>query len=215
MIRRFSVGIRCLKWLGPLCALILSVHAQATLQITTPTPGTIVSPGETFAVYVTASGGPFLALAIIAYDPIGGGGSQLLTAPPYQFAMTIPPATTPGLYPLSAFGKTSTGTFVDSEPIMIDVERADSPRTITPDLTQLGMAVGDRDVILLTGTYADGSQVYLHKSTQTRWILSSPGIVAVGPQGQITALRVGSVALTITHKQKTVIVPILVKSDPR
>jgi hypothetical protein len=62
--------------------------AQATLQITAPKPGTIVNPGQTFVVEVSASGGPFTNVSAIA--PAYASSSQTLSSPPYQFSFTIP-----------------------------------------------------------------------------------------------------------------------------
>jgi len=68
--------------------------AQATLQITSPADGTLVSPGQTITVTVSASpGGVFTGVGVGGEGPIAL--SQLLTVPPYQFAVKIPSTTTP------------------------------------------------------------------------------------------------------------------------
>jgi hypothetical protein len=190
-----------------------SILAQDTLRIMTPAEGTIVNPGGTVVVYVTASGGPFKSVSIGAPDPIKG--SQLLTTAPYQFGITIPATTTPGLYPLTALGNTNAGTLIMSDPIMIDVERPDSPQNVTTDGTQLELAVGDRTVIPVAGTYADGSNVDLHKSTQTRYDARPPGVISVSRDGQVTALKARVVTLTVEHKQKTAVVKVFVAPGPK
>jgi hypothetical protein len=62
--------------------------AQATLHVTSPKPGTVVNPGQTFVVEVSASGGHFTNVSALA--PPYRLNSQGLTSPPYQFSLTIP-----------------------------------------------------------------------------------------------------------------------------
>jgi Bacterial Ig domain len=64
------------------------LFAQATLQITTPTDGTVVNPGQKVVVNVSATGGPFTGVGLIA--PGNLTSTQALTAPPYQFSFTVP-----------------------------------------------------------------------------------------------------------------------------
>lgn len=78
------------------------LSAQALLQITSPTNGAIVNPGQTMVVDVSASGMVLAAARITAQDPIKSG--QVLIAPPYQFSITIPTKIRPGPYTLVAEG---------------------------------------------------------------------------------------------------------------
>src|SRR5438552_11715111 len=69
--------------------------AQPTLQITSPPDGTVVAPGQTLSIAVTASGS-FNRVGLVAHDPIGF--SQFLSAPPYQFTLVIPANIQPDSY---------------------------------------------------------------------------------------------------------------------
>lgn len=168
--------------------------AQSALQITSPADGTVVNPGHVIGVTVSDPGEPLKNVAIVGWNPIGI--SRILQAPPYQFDMEIPMEITPGKYLLTAVGTSKSGP-VDSQPVSIDVERPDLPDTISTDFKQLGMNVGDKLPISVVGTYADGSDIDLNKSSQTTFRSQSPAIATVTSEGVVTALSPGSTQIVI------------------
>ena len=80
------------------------------------------------SVSVSASGS-FQGVTVVAGDPIGL--STLLSAAPFEFTLQIPTGIQPGAYPLGAFGYTAPGNAVFSNPIAIQVERADTPVSLS------------------------------------------------------------------------------------
>jgi hypothetical protein len=176
-------------------ALVAALEAQSTLEITSPANGTVVYPGHVLGVTVSVSGPPLENVTVIGWDPIGF--TKILNAQPYQFDVEIPAKMTPGPYLLTAMGTSHSGPPVDSEPITIDVERPDQPVKITANHPQLGLNVGDRLGIQVTGTYADGSVVDLSKSTQTTFVSQAPAIATVTAEGLVTAVAPGSTAIVI------------------
>jgi hypothetical protein len=193
------------------CALALAVatgsdlNAQATLEITSPANGTVVNPGHVIGVIVAASGGAFEFVSV-AGEPIGF--SQNRSEQPYQFDIEIPEKTVPGEYTLTAIGKPVRGEAVFSQPIVIDVERADLPQKITPSSRLLDMEIGWELPIDLNGTYADGSSVDLTKSRQTTYVSESPAIATVSREGLIKAVAPGSTRIVIDGK---IAVPVTVE----
>jgi hypothetical protein len=181
------------------CALLISLSAfwpaQNILKITYPASGAIVHPGETISIYLSVSGPPLTMANIIAWDPIPS--SQLLTGPPYQFAITIPTRITPGLYFLTAVGRTATSDLLSSEPVPIDVERPDSPEKITLFPPRLDLSIGHHSSIAVSGTYKDGSIVDLTKSTQTKYFSQSPEIATVTNEGLVSAITPGTTHVII------------------
>ena len=125
--------------------------AQATLQIKTPAERTVVRPGETFVVHVTPSGSPFAGVFIAAPDLLGGG--RILKVPPYQFSVTAPATAKLGLTRLTAIGGASSGAAVYSDPVAIDIERPDSPQSVSVDHPQLELRIGRRIPVTLYGKY--------------------------------------------------------------
>lgn len=146
------------------------IRAQGSLQITNPASGTTLSPGQTVVVDVTASGGPFNGIMIVAPEDINV--DTVLSSPPYEFSFTIPSQVTPGLTTIGALGLSASGP-VTTE-IQVDIERPDSPQTITTDTSQLELAVGDSVPVQVFGTYADGTMLRLTNSTQTTYLFAGP-----------------------------------------
>src|SRR5687767_15211465 len=88
------------------------LSAQLSLQITTPANKTIVRPGQSLAVQVSATGGTFQQVVILAGHPLHS--SQILTAPPYNFTIQIPTNASPGTYSLTASGAIAPGQGTES-----------------------------------------------------------------------------------------------------
>jgi hypothetical protein len=185
--------------------------AQPTLRITSPKDRTIVNPGGTVVVNVSASGAPFLGVIVIPHDPIGV--VEGLTSPPYQFSVAIPMTIRPGLYTLTAMGRTTpAGDPVSSSPVSIDVERPDSPVSITADLTTVELPVGGKMDILVTGKYSDGSTVDLSSSTKTTYVSQATGIATVDAYGYITAVAPGLTSIVIHHGDRQTVVKAIVSA---
>ena len=122
------------------------LQAQSVLQITSPTNGTVVKSWQTILVDVSSSVQSLTGVMVATQDPIIT--SQVLTAPPYQFSITVPTQIAPGLYTLVAEAASASSDIPSSGPVSIDVERADSPQSVTtdvlPDRTASGWAGGYR-----------------------------------------------------------------------
>jgi hypothetical protein len=91
--------------------------AQSTLQITSPSNGAILNPGQMLSVTVNASGS-FQVVTVLGEGTIGFG--QQLSAPPYQFSTQIPARASAGIYKLTAVGANSTGQPIFSVPTEFD-----------------------------------------------------------------------------------------------
>jgi hypothetical protein len=120
-------------------ALALCAQAQPSIKVTSPAEGAIVNPGQTLTITVAVSGGAFDEVAARApWDP---SISKSLTSPPYQFTFTIPSTTTPGVVAVAAMGHTS-ARMVFAVPVAVDVERPDSPVSVTSLFSDLDEDVG-------------------------------------------------------------------------
>src|SRR5258708_32076781 len=115
---------------------VLARQSQPALQITTPTSGTTVSPGQTLSVTVGSPAGlTFAQVDVIAESPIGLTTST--TSLPAQFSVSIPSNIACGPRMLTAEGTTMSGQNVQSASIVIDVERADFPVSLTASTSAL------------------------------------------------------------------------------
>src|SRR6266550_6341404 len=112
------------KWLwyvflaGSICT--VPVMGQTNPQIISPANGTIVAPGQTVSVAVSAAGVSFTSVGIVTQD-IGFGPTAITTKAPYVFQVTIPNNII-GSKTITAFGTTGSGAVEFSSPIAIDVE---------------------------------------------------------------------------------------------
>jgi hypothetical protein len=173
----------------------------------------VVKPGETVVVYLSVSGQRLDAAKIAAQAPIRD--SEVLTAPPYQFSVTIPTRITPGPYALTAEGGVANLGLRFSAPVSIDVERSDSPLTIATDLSFLELPIGGRSGIRVLGTYTDGSRVDLRRSAQTAYMPQAPGIVSVSVDGLFTGVAPGSTTVVVRHQNLRCIVTVTVTRNPK
>jgi len=185
------------------------IRAQGSLQITNPASGIIINPGQTVVVDVTASGGPFNGVIIVAPGAING--NAILSSPPYEFSFTVPLQVTPGLTTIGALGLTASGP-VTAE-IQVDIERSDSPQTITADTSKLELAIGDAVPIQVFGTYSDGTVLRVTDSTQTTYLSQAPSVASVSPYGFVSAVAPGSTQIVVNGMVSvsvTVVPPIIV-----
>ncbi len=187
-------------WAWLACVYLLGVStqpalAQAKVQITSPQDGAVFRPGDIVHVSVSASGAMFQGVFILTEDPIDP--PMPVNFPPYRFSLHIPRDITPGKYMLTASAAIAVGDSVDSETILIDIERPDDPVSMTTFPTQLDMNVGDRSTLQVTGHYADGSKANLNQSTKTTMVSESPRIVTATDSGSVTAVSPGSTVIFV------------------
>ena len=166
-----------------------------SLQITAPSDGIIVNPGESVAITVSASG-TFSSVGVIAANPMGA--SQTLSSAPFQFTLQIPTAIKPGPYSLSAAGTLSSGSPVFSSPITLQVERADAPvsLSIQPPLLHF-FTIGTTGRVRVLGSFADGTTTDLTNSSLTSY--SSGGNATPGSYGVVTATQCCGDTLQVTY----------------
>ena len=186
--------------------------AQVVLQITSPTNGAIVNPGQTMMVDVSVAGIVLAATRITAQDPIKS--AQVLIAPPYQFSITIPTKIRPGPYTLVAEGSSVSSAVPSSDPILIDVERTDSPQSIATG-SLLELTIGEHSPVRVDGIYSDGSVVDLSRSTQTTYDTDPAGIASVTREGLVTGLAGGSTTIVIHHQNYLTVIKAIVRSGPK
>jgi hypothetical protein len=179
----------------------------ATLRITSPAAGAVVPSGRTLVAEVEASGGAFRAVQLAGSAT--GNGIYTLFAPPYRFAIPIPPDADSRTYFLEAVGTTVAGEAVQSDEIKIAIERPDPPARIKSEASAVGFHyVGDQRNLSVTGTYADGSKVTLSYSSLTSYRSDNLSVATVDSMGLVIATGPGSARITIRNAGKSVVVPV-------
>jgi hypothetical protein len=183
---------------------------DASLKITSPAEGTVVHPGETLAVDVNPSGGPYKEISVFSLDL---GVLDTLKTPPYQFALQIPMPKNPGPARLGAFGRVGSLT-ISSDPVSVDVERLDAPEAISVERRVIGterLSIGEQGQIIVYGRFHDNSQVNLRESSLVTYEADKKGIVEITKDGFTKGLAPGSTKVTVRYGELRTTVNILVE----
>jgi hypothetical protein len=225
-LRRLRLARTCVQAL-----LIVSLTASRSaaqqvdspeLRITSPPDGTVVNPGQTVAVVVTPATGRTLAqVSIVGQDPIGL--TPAISAPPFQFAISVLPGSSIRKYRLTAWAIDGRGQTVVSMPITINVESAVDPVAMRAQPTSLYLeAQGQRHPLAITATFPDGTVADITESSNVVYSSSDTKVVSVDTSGVVTAVGPGSASVTATYGPSssgvrvsvpvTILPPILISS---
>ncbi len=198
---------------GLLAGLLASpLWAQPKIAITSPSDGAVVRPGSSVTVIVTVSPpGGLRAVTILPEHPLKVKDAKLLDAPPYQFTVEVPREIWADRFIMSATGNLTSGGYLISEPIAIDIERPDPPLRLEEALGSLPFGrVGETSALLVYGIFADGSKIDLTHSSLTKYMSASEAIVKIDESGVATATGVGSTKITIENNGAKVVIPVSV-----
>jgi hypothetical protein len=174
--------------------------AQAVLEISSPAPNAVVSPGQTVTVNVTSPANvTFTNVGVIGESPIGMS-TTLASGVPAQFSFNIPADIACRRYIMSADGTTAAGQDVSSMNVTIDVERPDMPTSIRSTLPSIFFeAPGGRVPVRIWGSFADGKVLDVSASTNVVYGSSDPTVATVAASGEVTGLAPGDAVVTATY----------------
>lgn len=169
------------------------------LQITAPTAGTIVNPGQTISVTVTSPANASVSsVGVIGQDPIGF--SSPATSVPAQFSITIPTSIACRKFMLTAVGATSSGQSAESATILIDVERPDIPTALNPQIPSLSFkALGEQFPLVMLANFSDGSVLDVTESSNVTYFSANTSVATVDANGMVTGGGAGSTSITATY----------------
>ena len=180
-----------------LCAVVLAVRAQ-TLQITSPVSGTVVNPGQTVPITVTATGGDFLTVAVVSTDNFPE--PELPYAPPYTASVQVPTDLPLGKYYITALGAIVPGSPINSDSVMIDVELPDAPVSLTVQPAAMGLRIGDvGNIGDIIATFNDQSTLDVFGSTQVTFQSDTPSVATVDAYGIVTAITPGVANINVSY----------------
>ena len=180
----------------------LAGQTQPALQITSPSDGSVVAPGQTISVSVSSpSNTAFKQVFVIGEQPLPN--SSMATSAPASFSILIPQGTRPGKYMLTAWG-TTTANQLQASSITVDVERTDLPTSLTANKTQISLrSEGQPLPLRISGKFADGSVVDVTASSNLAYTSSNTSVATVNNNGVVIAITAGSASITATYGQGT------------
>jgi hypothetical protein len=188
-----------------------SVSAQAvssTITITSPISGTVVVPGQTLQVSVSARTG-FKAIQVIGED-IGITPPQ--QTPPYSFVITIPNNII-GPKQVTALGIVGPESGVFSQSVIVDVE-VQTPLThlnATPSRVNFNF-VGDQVNLTVIGQFSDGTEADITRSSKTTYQTNNATVANVNSGGVLTATGVGTTGILVKYGGAVAAVPVAVRA---
>ena len=189
------------------CAAAAMLLAQPTLRITSPSNGTVVTPGQSLKVTVEATpADAFKSMSIIATWQ----GAEGRVSPPWEFTIKVPETAGARKHALTAVGAVTPGQPIYSSAISLVLEPSDAPATLRVQPSVLSLTPGGTGHLLVFGDFAGGRQMVLTESTRLKFTMDNPGILTVGDQGIVTALAPGSTKLTIAYGQAKTEIPVTV-----
>jgi Bacterial Ig-like domain (group 2) len=198
------------------CALAGLLAAQPSLRITSPADEATFHPGESLTVTVEASPpDAFSVILVTGPDPIGYG--QLVPGgPPYRFTLQIPEDIPPKKYYLSALGSMKGhAELVNSEPINILIERADSPVSMSVSPIGLDFTMDQKGYLQVMGLFGDGTTADLTQSSRIEYVSSAPWAATVQAQGIVTPVAPGTGKVTVIYGDLKHEVPLRVRESER
>ena len=191
------------------CALAGLASAQATLRITAPPNETVVRPGQSVTIEVSASGERLESAALLGKPPFGYMGTA--TTPPYRFKIVIPQKIDSGPYGLSAVGTTISKVMAADDTVIVDVERAESPVNLrAQDFPDIRMHVGNVAFSAILGLFGDGTTAKVTDSTFTTFSSENPSVATVERNGLVKGLVPGSTKIVVTNGKARLEIPVTI-----
>jgi len=202
---------------------IPSYAQNGLIHILSPSSGLVVRPGQTIA-FAVAADSSVQKLALIGHHPLGvarlaAGATAAIVgqgqgeARPMQFSLTIPTTIQPGIYRVTAVGRTSSGE-VESDTLALDVEKAQEPARIwtEPAIIQFNH-LGDQIPVRVLGAFADGSQEELTRSSRTVFTSADPRVATTTADGLVTAKAEGKTSILVRTPSADYSVPVRVQEE--
>jgi len=159
-------------------------QAKPVLQITEPSAGSIVNPGQTLTVKITSpTPGLFPEVDLTGENPIGFAGTISLL--PGELSVQIPKDIGFGRYRLT---------------VEIDVERWDFPVSMFATLSGIELdSPGEQIPLEVLAQYSDGTTYVATSSSHISFSSANTEVATVDASGQVTAVAPGIGSITVKY----------------
>lgn len=178
----------------------VSVGAQqpsTAIQISSPSSGALVSPGQILSVSVAATpASVFTAVGVVGQDV---GYSAAETSPPFTFTLNIPNDVV-GMRALTAVGLTASGDAFFSPPVIIDMEPSNPPTSLMVSSPAIRFeTIGGHIPFRVVGTFADGSSLDVTQSSNMSYVSSDTTVAAVETAGIVRSVGGGTTSILVQY----------------
>ncbi|WP_216617677.1 choice-of-anchor A family protein [Corallococcus carmarthensis] len=174
----------------------IATAAAGTVVITSPQPGTVVSPGGTVTVSVAGAGGFQPATVLILSE----GAASILEAGPFTTPFQVP-AQALGALELVAFGIDSQGRMVRSASLPLTVSSSaqlSSIQVLNGDAILRGP--GAKLQLVANGKYTDGVVRDISSPSRgTLYSVSNTGIATITADGMLTGVSKGMATVMVRN----------------
>ena len=189
-----------------------SLHAESQLQIVAPENGLVLPAGGALTVTIKAPPTSFQSVGVVGDGPFAL--STGLPAPPYEYSYPIPADLPSGRYRLKAVGTTASGSMVYSDPVEVDIERADKPKKLQSEWQEVTLGEQEDTPLQVWGLFPDGSKIDVTRSALATYASDRPTVAAVTPEGGVKGVAAGKAKVTVKYGDKFVIVPVVITPNP-
>ncbi|MFQ5656768.1 MAG: Ig-like domain-containing protein [Candidatus Methylomirabilales bacterium] len=188
---------------------------SAAIRVVSPPDGSTFEPGASVTVAVEPEGPTPLQEVVIVTKGIVGGAQSA----PFEITFLAPQELGPKLLAVFArdqnsndFTKELTYTIETPTP----VESIEVRSTIVGQPASVDLIAGVTEQVLsVEGTFTDGMNRDITKSSETTYTSSNPQVATVSTEGFVEAVDNGTATITVTYKDKSVTVPVTVDFTPR
>lgn len=176
-------------------------QSSAQLQITSPTDGTFLAPGQSLSISVISlTNTPVVNVSVFGEDPVGT--TTLANSLPAQFSLAIPQDIAPRKYALTAVAGTSGGQVLYSDPVTIDVERPDMPTRLASLRQRITFTgITGPSPLRISGSFPDGAYLDVTDSSNLTFTSSNSAVATVDAHGMVNPIAQGSATITATYAQ--------------
>lgn len=174
-------------------------QARPVLQITEPSAGSIVNPGQTLTVTVTSpTPALFPEVALIGRDPIGFAG--IISPLPGELSVPIPKDIDLGRYMLTVGGTPESGKERIIASVEIDVERQDFPVSMSASFSGIELDTpGEQIHLEVLADYSDGTTYRATSSSHISFSSANTEVATVDASGMVTAVAPGIGLITVKY----------------
>src|ERR1035438_5302561 len=184
-----------------------TLPAESQLQIVAPENGLVLSSGGSLTITVKAPPSAFQSVSIVGDGPFAL--STGLSAPPYEYTYPIPANLAAGRYRFKAAGATASGATVYSDPVEVDIERADKPKKLESEWQSVTLGEQEDTPLQIWGVFPDGSKTEVTRSMLATYASDKPTVAVVTSEGAVSGIGAGKARITVKYGDKIIVVPVV------